>query len=99
MEGASGVGGGVVSVSTRMGQFFDSEGRFVEGKGWDGLACLGCSLSHPGRWVKDGWHISCSPSAGVSTGLSPGREEVGVVGKCVDNSLMRSRVCSSLPLR
>jgi len=68
-------------------------------RGGDGLACLGCSLPHPGKWVKDKWHISCSPSTGVSTGLSPGREEAGVVSKCVDNSLMRSRVCSSLPLR
>jgi hypothetical protein len=54
MEGASGVGRGVVSVSTHMGQFFSSKRRFVESEGSGLRGCLGCSLSHPGREVRGG---------------------------------------------
>jgi len=73
------------------------EGWFPSPPEWDSFSVVGDVLLKVRGG--DGWHISCSPSTGVSTGLSPGREGAGVVGKCVDNSLMRSRVCSSLPLR
>jgi hypothetical protein len=68
-----------------MGQFFSSRGCFIEGRNQSWGGCLGCSLSHPGREVRGRWHITCSPSTGVSTGLSPGGEGADVVGKCVDN--------------
>jgi len=54
MEGASGVGGGVVSVSTRMGQFFGSRGRFVEGEGWRWAGLSGVFLVTSWK-VSEGW--------------------------------------------